>query len=839
MGLTRYEAKRDFKRTPEPRGAPKAQARSDRFVIQKHAARRLHYDLRLELDGVLKSWAVTRGPSLVPGDKRLAVETEDHPLEYATFEGTIPKGEYGGGRVIVWDNGHWEPEGDPHQALKKGHLRFKLHGQKLSGQFDLVRMKPRERERTTNWLLLKSRDEHARSENDPDILVERPESVQSGKRIEDLPEPEAAKPRVPSRSGVGAPRKSGGATSRPDPKTFKQAEKAALPAFVEPELATLVPDAPSGPGWLHEIKLDGYRLEARINRGRVQLKTRSGLDWTSKFPVVAKLLAALDVDQALVDGEVVAETAQGASSFSELQADLSAGRNDRLVFYGFDLLYLDGYDLRGVPLAERKKALAALLPKEAGFLRFSEHFDTDGDVLKKHACRVGFEGIVSKRADAPYRSGRTQDWLKSKCADRQELVVVGYVPSTTSQRAIGSLALGAYENGRLIFVGKVGSGFSTKTAQDLWKQLEPLRSDKRTAEPLPDSDIRQVRWVEPRYVVEVEFREWTGTGHIRHAVFQGLRLDKDPKDVTREKSLPPGRPAKPAKKKGTPGPTTVRKPPIKLTHPDRIYWSDVGVSKQGLADYYMEVWDWIAPHITGRPLSLVRCPSGIDACFYQKHEWRGMDKIAIQAGRAGDDRILSISSLEGALALVQAGTIEIHPWGSTTADPEHPDRLIFDFDPGEGLPWTEVERAALDMRERLAGLGLRSFLKTTGGKGLHVVIPIEPVTDWDTAKAFTQTIAVAMTKDEPNRYVSKMTKSIRGGKIFVDYLRNGRGATAIAAYSPRARPGAPVSTPLAWEELGTGISPSHFTIANLRRRLLALDQDPWADLAKVKQKLPV
>lgn len=834
MALERYAAKRDFKRTPEPRGRV-AKKKGRLFVIQKHAARRLHYDLRLELNGVLKSWAITRGPSLVPGDRRLAVEVEDHPIDYATFEGTIPKGEYGAGRVIVWDRGAWQPVGDPEAGLRKGHLTFELSGQKMSGQFHLVRMERKAGERRNNWLLLKSKDEHARSAEDPDILVERPQSVKSGKTIEDIEEPEqSAKPDAKTKPAKArADQESSEARVQPD--RLPRVKRGPLPSFVGMEAASPSSDPPSGKDWIHEIKLDGYRLEARIDHGRVKLLTRSGLDWTGKFKTLAKAFSALTVDQALIDGEVVAETGEGFSSFSELQADLKEGRENRLVFYAFDLLHLDGYDLTRAPLRERKRALASVLPTDrTGFIRVSEHFDTDGEALKRHACRIGFEGIISKRASAPYVSGRSKDWLKIKCSNRQELIVVGYAPSTTARRAVGSLALGVFENGELLYVGKVGSGFSTKASEDLWTQLEPLRRTDSPARIPADSDTRNVRWVEPRLVAEVEFREWTNSGHVRHAVFHGLRLDKDPRDVTREPAVK----AKSSKAKPDRKARAVT-PALKLTHPDRVYWSDAGISKQGLADYYAEVWEWIAPHVVDRPLALVRCPGGVNAdCFFQKHAWSGLDAALIHATQIGDEQVLSISSLDGALALVQAGVIEIHPWGSRIDDPEHPDRLIFDLDPGEGVPWSEVEKTALELRDHLSAARLRSFAKTTGGKGLHVVVPITPKTDWDTAKAFTQRIAVQMAKEQPGRFVAKMTKSIRGGKIFVDYLRNGRGATAIAAYSPRARAGAPVSTPLAWEELGAGISPAHFTVTNLRRRLLSLDADPWAAMAKLKQQLP-
>lgn len=858
MALERYAAKRDFQRTPEPRGRP-AKGGGRLYVIQKHAARRLHYDLRLELNGVLKSWAVTRGPSLVAGERRLAVEVEDHPIEYATFEGTIPKGEYGAGRVIVWDRGVWRPLDDPDAGLRKGHLRFELMGEKLHGEFHLVRMERKDRERRNNWLLLKAKDEYARGADEPDILEQEPQSAKSGRTIEEIDEPEAASPKqgkaADARAAKAGARKAASSSPKPagarpskrtapqskepplrlDPSGMPRAKRGPLPSFVEMEAATSTADAPSGKDWIHEIKLDGYRLEARIDHGRVKLLTRSALDWTAKFKTLAKAFSDFPVDQALIDGEVVVETDKGFSSFSELQSDLKEGRENRLVFYAFDLMHLDGYDLTRTPLIERKRALASIMPGDAsGFIRLSEHFETDGETLKNHVCRLGFEGIVSKRASAPYVSGRTRDWLKVKCSNRQELIVIGYTPSTTARRAVGSLALGVFDGETLVYVGRVGSGFSAKASEDLWRQLEPLRRPEPPASIPSDADTKRVRWVEPLLVAEIEFREWTAGGHVRHAVFLGLRLDKDPHEVTRE----PSGPSKPKTAKRERKQLSAA-PSLKLTHLDRIYWPDAGISKQGLIDYYVEVWDWIAPHVIDRPLALVRCPGGVgEDCFFQKHAWSGLDQALVHVTQIADESVLSISSLEGALALVQAGVIEIHPWGSRLSDPERPDRLIFDLDPGEGVTWPEVEQTAIELRDRLRALGLRSFAKTTGGKGLHVVIPVAPEADWETAKAFTQRLAAQMAKEAPQRFVAKMTKSIRGGRVFIDYLRNGRGATAVAAYSPRARPGAPVSTPLSWEELGGGISPAHFAVANMRRRLLSLDSDPWAGIAKLKQRLP-
>jgi bifunctional non-homologous end joining protein LigD len=830
VGLARYAQKRDFSKTPEPSGKGKRKAKGgDGFCVQKHDATRLHYDLRLELDGVLKSWAVTNGPSLVPGIKRLAVETEDHPLDYADFEGTIPLGQYGGGRVIVWDRGRWTPDGDPHAGLKKGHLKFSLEGEKLAGAWHLVRLKPKEREKRVNWLLIKADDQHARADGDPDILEEAPRSVITGRTIDDIERParaEKPKPAAALRSTPSAPKRGA--------RAAKKVGQAALPDFVPPQLCATAASPPSGADWLFEVKYDGYRLQARLDRGRVRLKTRSGLDWTERFGRLANAVAALAATTALIDGEVVVETAEGASSFAELQGALKGGRDDRFVLYTFDLLHLDGEDLSALALAERKSRLAALLEGAAGQVRYAEHFETNGAAMHRHACRLGLEGIVAKRASRPYRSGRSEDWLKIKCAARQEFAVVGYVPSTVSKRAIGSLALATANPEGFSYVGKVGTGFTAAAAEELFRLLDPQRVPAPSARVGADADARGVRWVAPRHVAEVEYRTWTSAGQLRHASFQGLREDKAAEDAVAEPAPKPvakarGRARAPAAPSAAP----------KLTHPDRVYWEEAGVTKAGLADYYLAVWEWIAPHVAHRPLSLVRCPDGAGAkCFFQKHAWTGLDEVAVTVNDIGDDTALSIAGPEGLVALAQAGVLEIHPWGARIEDVERPDRLIFDLDPGEGVGFEEVERAAIDLRDRLAAMDLTTFVKTTGGKGLHVVLPIAPEQDWETAKAFTQSVAESMARDERGRFTAKLAKASRGGRIFVDYLRNGRGATAVAAFSPRARPGAPVSTPLAWDELGTGIGPAHFTVTTLFRRLEMLPRDPWEGFHAARQRLP-
>lgn len=840
MALETYRQKRDFNSTSEPKGK-KARKAGNAFVIQKHAATRLHYDLRLEMDGVMKSWAVTKGPSLVPGEKRLAVHVEDHPLEYNDFEGTIPKGEYGGGTVIIWDRGTWEAVHDAHIGYAKGHLEFELKGEKLSGRWHLVKMAGKPSEKRENWLLIKGEDDAARTASDPDILEERPESVKTGREIREvtgeapgwssktgkIPKSAARKPAKPAR--MAEPEAT---VELPDPGSIKGAKKAPLPDFVEPTLATLTTAPPAGERWIHEIKFDGYRLQARIEAGRVKLLTRSGLDWTRKFgKEVVAALQALPIGTALIDGELVVETGSGASDFSALQADLSAGRSDRFAFYTFDLLYLDGYDLRALPLIVRKAMLEQVVGIEPGLIRYSSHFDENGGLVLRHACRLSLEGVISKLRNAPYRSGRSKAWVKSKCSARQEFVVAGYVPSSTSRKAIGSLVLGVYDNGKLEHVGRVGTGFTGAVAEDLFKRLDRMRiSASPFAEKLTAEGSRLARYVRPELVAEVEFRAWTADGHLRHASFRGLREDKAANEIVRE----------------IPKTTTTPKPQkrtVMLTHPDRIYWPDEGVTKEGLADYYTEVWRYIAPYIVGRPLALLRCPSGITGqMFFQKHAWKGLNKHIVLVNDPTDkdeEPLISINDLDGLMGLVQSAVLEIHPWGSTVADWERPDTVIMDLDPGEGVAWETIITAAEEVRQRLKDAGLNAFVKTSGGKGLHVVAPLEPKADWPAVKAFTKAMADSMAADSPDQYVSTITKSKRRGKILIDYLRNQRGMTAVAPYSTRARPGAAVSMPLDWVELSPGIGPGYFTVDNTPTRLAALTSDPWEGFRAAAEPLVV
>jgi bifunctional non-homologous end joining protein LigD len=824
--LKEYAGKRDFARTPEPAGSAIG-GEGREFVVQKHAARRLHYDLRLEMDGVLKSWAVTKGPSLTVGEKRLAVRTEDHPIEYLNFEGNIPKGEYGAGSMIVWDRGQWEPEGDPQKGLAKGHLAFTLDGSRLKGRWHLVRMRPRSGEKTEPWLLIKSDDELGRHTGDREITDEVTTSQLSGRTNEELAAAGEVRKDHAARAKVAKARKA----FLPIITKLSGARAGLLPVFLEPSLASQCGKPPSGPKWIHEIKHDGYRMQARIDGRKIRLLTRKKLDWTERFLSIANALKALGLGSALIDGEIVVEDASGISSFNDLQADLKAGRLDRFRYFVFDVLYCEGFDLTKAVLKDRKnllQQLLAILPPGSP-IRFSEHLDVDGPTMLEHACRFGLEGIVSKRADLPYRSGRGDHWLKSKCLERQEFIILGYIPSTAASRSVGSLALGYHDNQNLAYAGRVGTGWSQEQARMLRDELEAIRATKPSfAKSLPAGTEKGIRWVEPRLVCEIEYRGWTGDRLLRVAAFKGLRDDKSAEEIVLEAPLKRSRPR-----------TLQDRESIRLTHPEKILWEEAGITKQGLADFYADIADWILPHVAGRPLSLLRCPSGTAAkCFFAKHPWQGLDKSVRRVDTGHKEPMLAIDDVTGLISLVQAGVVEIHPWGSTIDHLEQPDRLVFDLDPGENVPWEVVIDAAYDVRDRLATIGLQSFVKTSGGKGLHIVAPIQPEADWDEVKMFTKAVAGTMAKDRPNRYVATVAKSARHARIFVDYLRNDRGATAVAAYSTRALPRASVSIPLNWEELSPGLRSDHFTVGNVLHRLSSLKRDPWQGFFKIRQRLP-
>lgn len=921
MALETYRKKRKFDVTPEPRGR-KGPAGAYRYVIQKHAARRLHYDLRLELDGVMKSWAVTRGPSLDPDEKRLAVAVEDHPVEYNSFEGTIPEGEYGGGTVMIWDRGTWSPEGDPHQALAKGHMVFVLRGEKLHGRWHLVRMRGRERDRHDNWLLIKGKDEDARGPRDRDILDEKPSSVVSGRSIEEIAGGKGKKrvwhsnrdsarhaqnngqddasgragdkatfkekirqiaaragtrPRgktgTPARTAEADAKAEGKSKSNKKSKSTMSAKGEPPPRFVPMALATLYGGAPSGPDWLHEIKFDGYRMEARLDRGAVQLLTRKQQNWTHRFPSVAAAVAALPAATALLDGEIVVEDGQGISNFSLLQTDLKDGRTDRFVYYAFDLLYLDGRDFTGEPLVERKRALAGLLERrtkdaiKADVIRYTGDFDDAGPVILRHAREMGLEGIVSKRRNAPYRSGRTDNFVKTKCRGEQEFVVLGYAPATAMPRAIGALIAGVHENGALRYAGRVGSGYTEKMAHDLFKRLAPLRTDRRPVALPADEKRKDVVWVEPKLVIEAEFAGITHGGLLRQASFKGIREDKSASEVVREvpaQAAPDKTAAVAAAPEasgavraaaarafsGTGGKKSARAPAaatkkegarpaagaaVRLTHPDRVYWPDAGVTKKDLAAYYVSIWDWIKPHILGRALSLVRAPEGVGGeTFFQKHIAANVKSSGLRYAVPGKDHdVIAVQTIDDLVEVVQSGGLEIHVRGSRLDSLETCDRIVFDLDPGDGVAWRQIVAAAREIRDRLAAEKLESFAKLSGGKGIHVVVPVDDI-DWDTAKEFSGRIAARMSADNPKLYLAKMTKALRGGHIFIDYFRNSREATSIAAYSTRARPGAPVSAPVTWERLARTSGGDDFTVLDLKKRL---KEDAWAEIGKVRQKL--
>lgn len=841
MGLREYREKRRFDRTPEPKGKAGKAKGHGRFVIQKHDATRLHFDFRLESEGVLKSWAVPKGPSLDPKEKRLAVEVEDHPLEYGSFEGIIPEGEYGGGTVLLWDQGRWQPVGNATEGLRKGHLKFDLQGEKLRGRWALVRLRGREDEGgKPNWLLIKEKDEEARTLRQGDILKERPESVASGRALEEIAKVAKKRGEVWHSKPVSRGAKHAALLEEKAPAggpKVRMKKGTSLPEAVAPQLATLVSEPPQGDEWIFEIKLDGYRIQASVAGGEARLITRNGKDWTAKFPSIAAAVADLKVESGLLDGEVAALAADGRTSFQALQNALSDGRTDRLMYFVFDLLHLNGKDLSDRPLDERKRALRKLLPAslESDVLRFNDHVEARGDEFYAQACRLGIEGIVAKRCDAPYRGGRSTDWLKFKCLMRQEVVIGGFTAPQGTRNDFGALLVGVYEGGKrgdLLFSGKVGTGFDAPTLRSVLRRLEPLvRETSPFANPPRGATARGVRWVEPKLVAEVAFTEWTDDGRLRHPSFQGLREDKAARDVRRERP----------RKEGATDNSIAGVAGIHLTHPDRVLYPEQGLTKLDLAEYYQAVGDWILPHLEHRPLSLVRCPQGSEkGCFYQKHLREGLPdavhSIDIEEKDGGREPYPMVDSVAGLVALVQIGVLELHGWGALASDVDKPDRLVFDLDPDPSVPWKGVVEAARLLRQRLVELGLQSFVQTTGGKGLHVVAPLARRRDWDEVKPFARALAESLVAEAPELYLSKASKAARKGKMFIDWLRNGRGATAIVPYSTRARKGATVATPLAWEELDRA-KPAAFNVETVPARLASLKHDPWDGFWKLRQTL--
>jgi bifunctional non-homologous end joining protein LigD len=778
---------RDFASTREPRGEVAARGATLAFVVQRHAASRLHYDLRLELDGVLKSWAVPKGPSLVVGEKRLAVQVEDHPLSYGSFEGAIPKGEYGGGWVFVWDAGTWTPIGDPAAGLAKGHLSFVLAGDRLRGRFALVRSKGG-REGQRGWLLFKAKDEHAIAASEPDVTA--------------LAAPGAAR-------------------------------------SYEPELATLVDEPPRGEDWVVEPKLDGYRAIARLHDGGVEIASRSGAALTTSAPRVRDALRKLRVTSAVFDGELCALDADGVPRFEALQRALSkGGARGLIVYYAFDLLFVDGEDLRARPLRVRKAILASIVEGVDGaLLDVPSAPAKDAKKLLEGARANDLEGLVAKRADRPYRAGRGRDWLKIKVTHRQEMVIVGTAPSRTNARAIGALHVAVRDGGELRYAGKVGTGFSAKSLADLERRLAPLTVDRPAAKDVGKQP--GARWVEPELVAEVRFAEWTRSGKVRHASFVGLRDDKPASSVVRERpEITPAKKARPARAERAAKATKPRvatEPRVAVTHADRVIDHESGATKGDLARYVASVAARMLPYAAARPLALVRCPKGDEeACFFQKRRTPGMP-ASIRGAKVGAHEVLYVDDAEGLLALVQFGAVELHGWGARLPDVGRPDCIVMDLDPDEGLPFSRVVDAALAVRETLRALGLVSFVKTTGGKGLHVVAPIVADAPFADVKRFTHAVALRLAHEEPRAYTAVLSKGARKGKVFVDYLRNGDGATAVLPYSPRARPGVPVAWPIRWADV-RHVHPAEITIANAARWLAR--KDAWAKYFETKQRIP-
>jgi len=808
MALEEYRRKRDFQKTPEPPPRKvKARTHELSYLIQKHAATRLHYDFRLELDGVLLSWVVTKGPSLNPADKRLAVRTEDHPLAYGAFEGTIPKGQYGGGTVMLWDKGRWEPKGDPNAGLHKGHLSFVLYGERLKGGWDLVRM--RGDGKRENWLLIKAKDTEADQGKNGDIVDDQSFSIKTGRSMDEIAGGEVA-----------------GSTKKKRVESRGDGLKKLLQLYPEVQLAMLVDRPPQGAQWLHEIKLDGYRLLGFVAGTALCLRTRNGKDWTAKFPSLAASLEKLKVTDAVLDMEAVVVNDEGKSSFHALQAALGTNL-DSIVAYVFDLLYLNGRDLTKLPLRERKATLQALLSKSkrAAALLYSEHLEGNGGEMLAKACGLGLEGIVSKQAEAPYLPGRQRAWLKSKCTQRQEFIIIGYSDARTGERALGALYLGYRTNGMTKYAGKVGTGFSMKSAGSLQNRLksisirEPVLTRAEVGG-LTTREWQSIHWVKPVLLCEVDFTEWTKDGQLRHPSFQGLREDKNADDVKKEK---------PVQSKITSPPRASKKigslvlHGITITHPDRVISETGHITKGDLAEYYAAVAPFMLPRIFRHPLSLLRCPAGIDSqCFYQRNPGKGLgpDVHPFKFRHKGKKyEYLYIKNAKGLLEVVQMGSIEIHPWGASIDAIDCPDRLIFDLDPGPDVPFEAVKLAAQDLRQRLKRKGLESTLKCSGGKGLHVTVPLASKDEWPKVKSFAAAVANEMVDSVPEAYIATMSKAKRAGKIFVDYFRNDYTATAIADYSVRARPGAPVALPLDWNELKTLKSANQFTMRDVLKRL--------------------
>lgn len=797
-----YRKKRDFKQTPEPKGKVKKKSKY-LYVIQKHAASHLHYDLRLELNGVLLSWAVPKGPSLDPSVKRLAMHVEDHPIEYGSFEGMIPEGQYGGGTVMLWDKGEWIPEDkDPKKAYLKGHMTFILNAEKLNGLWKLIQINKNKK----TWLLIKIQDAEAKSSRKFDITREKPNSVLSGKSIDQITENNKQQKKIPKKKI----------------KPIKlNLTKKTFPKRVYPQLATLVNEPPLGKNWLHEIKLDGYRLLAFKHGDKVSLFTRNQHNWTHKFKDIARKIADLPVNNLILDGEVVVLDENHRSNFQALQNALKNNDNN-MYYYIFDLIYYDQFNLTDLALIERKKLLKKILSREEdSILKFSDHVTGSGQEVFEKSCELGLEGIISKEINSHYSQKRDKTWLKSKCVKSQEFVIGGFLKSDR-RRYFKSLMLGVYDkNKKLIYCGNVGTGFSEDSIKNLYDQMIQYQSQHMPFDESPPLG-QKVIWLKPVLVAEIEFTEWTHSGTLRHPSFKGIRKDKTAKEIVKETE------------------DNISKPLVHITHPNKILYPEDQISKSDLAQYYELVQDWILPYITKRPLTLVRCQENYHECFYQKHvnhkPPNGINEIAIK-GKIEREKYIYIENNEGLNQLVQMNVLEIHPWNCTIDNFNNPDMIIFDLDPDESVPWKRVVNAAFEIKEILNSIQLKSFVKTTGGKGLHVVVPINPEYDWSIVKSFSQTLVDFMVANSPAQYIGKMTKSSRKNKIYIDYLRNQKGATSIAPYSTRARKSAPIAVPLAWDELTNQFKDTFFTLDTLQARLKKLKHDPWKSFFKIKQSL--
>jgi bifunctional non-homologous end joining protein LigD len=822
--LETYQRKRDFKQTPEPRGkiAPRG---GRRYVIQKHAARRLHYDFRLELDGVLKSWAVTKGPSINPADKRLAVRTEDHPVDYAGFEGVIPSG-YGAGTVMLWDCGEWQPVEDPAEGMERGVLKFNLQGQRLRGGYALVRMKNRPGEKRENWLLIKERDEYADnttqvldkwatsviSDRDMDSISVRGQDYKKGRHYPLIAEVKSKQAKAGKQSSTGR----------------KQSGKHRMPTFVPPQLCTLRDAPPEGDEWLHEVKYDGYRIQALLAGGEVKLVTRSGKNWTERYPAITDRLRSVDVDDAIIDGELVALDDEGHSKFSLLQ-NAAENPSTHLVYFAFDLLQLNGESLRGKPLTQRKQLLEPLCGDSRDELRFSSHIEGDGERVMKKACALHLEGIVSKKGSARYQSGRGRSWIKSKCIGNDEFVIAGYRKSDKPGRKFSSLLLGEYIGDQLHYRGRVGTGFDDKTMALLEQRMRPLQIAQTAFVDAPAEARHRAVWLQPELVGQVNYTERTDEGRLRHPSFLGLREDKPATQVKTEQPIDGDQEA-----------SSVAG--VRLTHPDKVMYPPQGATKRMVAEYYARYADRILAYLAGRPLSLVRCPQGHSAeCFYQRHHTAAMPdhikRIDISEKKGGNKPYLLIDSAKGLVEAAQIGVLELHLWGVRADRVEYPERMIFDLDPAPGIAFDVVRDAAMEMRDVLASIGLQSFALLTGGKGIHVIVPLARRRTWDDVKAFSRALALQIAKAAPERYIATASKKKRTGRIFIDWLRNERGGTAVAPYSLRAREGAPVATPVSWRELGKIDSAAAYTLDNIHSRLFRMKTDPWRGYHELRQSL--